>query len=321
MSRDLPPPARPGEVLLLDGGLATELETRGADLSDALWSARLLLDDPARIRAAHRAYLEAGADVLITASYQASARGFAARGLDAAASAALLRRSVALAREARAAFLATPDGAARRRPLVAASVGPYGAVLADGSEYRGDYGLGAAELAAFHRPRLEVLAAAGADWLALETIPCLAEAAVLVALLEALPADAPPAWLSFACRDGARLASGEPFAEAAALAAGSPRVFAFGVNCCPPAAVAPLLARAGAISPKPLLAYPNRGDTWDPEARRWVGGSGARGAELAEMAPRWVAAGARLVGGCCRVGPPEIAAIAAARPFEAGLPV
>ena len=192
--------AYPGCVVL-DGGLATELERRGADLRDPLWSARVLVEDPALIVEVHRAYVTAGADVITGASYQASFEGLAARGLDREAASRLLARSVELAREA------VDD----RRVLVAASVGPYGAVLANGAEYTGDYGLGAASTARaalrdFHLPRAEVLAAAGPDLLAIETIPSVVEAEALVEVLDAL-ADV-PAWVSFSCRDGDHLSDG-----------------------------------------------------------------------------------------------------------------
>lgn len=294
-------------VAIIDGALATELERRGADLRDALWSARLLLDAPDLIRSVHLDYLRAGADVLITASYQASYAGFARRGLDAAAVDDLFRLSVALATDARDRFWAEPaNRAGRVRPLVAASIGPYGAYLADGSEYRGDYGLSVAELMAWHRPRMAVLAAAGADLFALETIPCLAEVEALAALLAEFPHM--PAWLACSCRDGATLSSSEPIAEAARIAEETAQIVAVGVNCTAPRYVEELLAAARRGTTKPLLCYPNSGEAWDAMARCWVEGSGVT--DFAEPARRWVAAGARLVGGCCRTTPEDIAVIA-----------
>ena len=132
-------------VLIGDGGLATELEARGHDLSDDLWSARLLAEAPAEIVAVHEAFYRAGAHIATTASYQASFEGFGRRGIDRADAARLMRRSVELAKSARD-TLATPA-------WVAASVGPYGAMLAHGEEYTGRYGLSVAELTAWHRPR------------------------------------------------------------------------------------------------------------------------------------------------------------------------
>jgi homocysteine S-methyltransferase len=284
-------------VLISDGGLATELEARGHDLSDALWSARLLVDAPAEITAAHVAFFRAGAMVATTASYQASFGGFAAAGIGRADARRLLRRSVELAKAARAEV-----GEAGR--WVAASIGPYGAALADGSEYRGRYGLTVAELADWHRPRLELLADAGADLLALETLPDADEAEALVGLVHGLGV---PAWLSFTI-DGAHTRAGQPLADAFAIAAGVPEIVAVGVNCCAPADVLPAIEVARRVTNKPVIVYPNSGERWDPHRRTWVG----RAAFSAELVPQWVAAGARIIGGCCRVGPVAIAELAAA---------
>lgn len=283
----------PGGSVLLDGGLATELEARGHDLSDSLWSARLLADAPQDIVAVHAAYFRAGAAIATTASYQASFEGFAARGFDRGETAGLLRRSVALARAAR-------DGTGADGLLVAASVGPYGAALADGSEYRGRYGLSVAALARWHRPRLEVLAAAGADVLACETVPDVDEARALVELVRAVGV---PAWLSYTI-DGDRTRAGQPLAEAFAVAAGVDEIVALGVNCCAPADVLPAIAHAAPVG-KPVIVYPNSGERWDALRRKWIGPARFG----ADLAAQWIAAGARIVGGCCRVGPADIAAI------------
>jgi homocysteine S-methyltransferase len=282
--------------LVLDGGMATELERGGADLRDELWSARLLKDDPAAIAAVHDAYFSAGADVAITASYQASFEGFDARGVGPAETAMLLRRSVELARES--AELAGPGH------LVAASVGPYGAVLADGSEYAGDYGLSSGAIAMFHRPRLEVLLDARPDLLAIETIPSIVEAEALITVLDEFP-DA-YAWISFSCRDGHHLSDGTPFADAAAMVSSSDRVVAVGVNCTPPAFIGELLRAADVETP--LLAYPNVGSTWDAAARSWTL-EGPR-PDLGERALTWRDAGATIIGGCCGSSPGDISAIA-----------
>jgi homocysteine S-methyltransferase len=286
-------------LVVLDGGLATTLEARGHDLSDDLWSARLLLDEPGEIEAVHRAFFAAGAVVATTASYQASFDGFAARGLSRAESEGLLRRSVRLAQAARDEVAA--DGTRR---WVAASVGPYGATLADGSEYRGRYGLTVAELIAWHRPRLEVLAEAGPDLLALETLPDADEAAALTAAIAGLGI---PAWLSYTIA-GDRTRAGQPLAEAFAIAADVPEVVAVGVNCCTLADVEPAIAIAREVTGKPVIVYPNNGQEWDARRRAWVGE-----AQLSAGLPaRWAAAGARMIGGCCRVLPGDIAAMKAA---------
>lgn len=283
--------------LVLDGGMATELERGGADLRDELWSARLLKDDPTAILRVHEAFFDAGADVAISASYQASFSGFADRGIEAEEAASLMRRSVTLAREAAAA------GGSDR--LVAASVGPFGATLADGSEYRGDYGLSAGALAMFHRPRFETLLEAEPDLLAIETIPSIVEAEALVSLLEDHPEAR--AWISFSCRDGACISDGTPFADAVALAASSDRVLAVGVNCTPPGFIPSLVEDAQVT--KPLLVYPNVGSTWDAASRSWIL-EGER-PDPGASAVTWRAAGATIVGGCCGTTPDDIRAIAA----------
>ncbi len=301
----------PGDgPVVLDGGLATELERRGHDLRDDLWSARLLRDDPAALRDTHLAFFRAGAQVAITASYQASFEGFATAGLSRAESAVLMRTSVTLAREAAetadAEDVRAGRGAVRR--VVAASVGPFGAVRADGSEYSGDYGVTDGFLRDFHGPRMEVLAAAGADLLALETIPSEQEAAVLLGLLDEMP-QATVAWLSLTCADGTSMRSGEDVSRVAALTRGSDTVVAVGVNCTAPEHVGRLVESIVAASGKPGVAYPNSGESWDAVTRTW-GGDGA-GVDPAAAAD-WVARGAGLVGGCCRVGSEDIARLAAA---------
>ncbi|TVL92785.1 homocysteine S-methyltransferase [Streptomyces sp. SAJ15] len=282
--------------LVLDGGLSNQLEAQGCDLSDALWSARLLADEPEQIETAHAAYVRAGARVLITSSYQATFEGFARRGLDRRAAAGLLRRSVELARRAAA--------GADREVWVAASVGPYGAMLADGSEYRGRYGLSVAELERFHRPRIETLAASGPDVLALETVPDVDEAE---ALLRAVAGCGVPVWLSYSIT-GETTRAGQPLAEAFALAAGDDQVIAVGVNCCDPGDADRAVAIASRTTGKPVVVYPNSGEEWDATARRWCG----RATFGTQRVAAWRAAGARLIGGCCRVGPDRIAELAAA---------
>jgi homocysteine S-methyltransferase len=292
--------------LVLDGGLATELERRGHDLTTALWSARLLREDPAAIVAVHTAYAEAGAQVVTTASYQATFEGFARAGIGPRVTERLLERSVALARQG------APDD------WVAGSIGPFGALLADGSEYTGDYadpawtgraegGLTVGELRLFHRPRMEVLAESGVDVLACETVPAAAEAGALVAEAVSLGM---PMWLSLTTvvdEDGVvRTRRGEPAAEVFAMVAGVDEVIAVGVNCTDPAGVLPAV-EAAASSGKPVVVYPNSGERWDATGRRWTGEPMA----MDEVA-RWVAAGARLIGGCCRIGPDGIREIAAA---------
>lgn len=290
-------------VLILDGGLATELEARGCDLSDELWSARLLLDDPDLIRQVHYDYLAAGADCIISASYQATIPGLMRRGLREAEAAALLTRSVELAQQARDDFWAEPaNRAGRLRPLVAASVGPYGAALADGSEYRGDYDLSEDELAAWHRPRWRVLAQSGADLLACETIPSYREALALRRLIEETPQT--PVWVSFSARDGDHISDGTPLTVCVAVVEGVEQVVAVGVNCTAPRYIPSLIEAARAATTKPLVVYPNSGERYDATGRGWVGESDP--AEFGTYSREWRKLGAALIGGCCRTKPAHI---------------
>lgn len=303
--------------LVLDGGLATELERAGFDLAHPLWSARLLRERPEAIAAVHRAYLDAGADCITTASYQATVEGFRREGATTAEAEAFLRRSVSLAVAVRDAFWAEAGREpGRARPLVAASIGPYGAYLANGSEYTGEYDRDEAGLVAFHRDRMQLLVDAGPDLLACETIPSAVEARALARLLAERPGAR--AWVSFSCRDGSRLCDGTSFADSVRAVAELPQVMAVGVNCTAPSHVEDLLRAAAAVTAKPLVAYPNSGETYDAAAKAWRGlvdpaDWGARGRA-------WRAAGARLVGGCCRTGPDHIRALRATLPTWAARP-
>jgi homocysteine S-methyltransferase len=294
-------------IVILDGALATELERRGADLRDSLWSAKILLEAPELIRAVHMDYFLAGADCAITASYQATVDGFAGRGLSEAEALGLIQRSVQLAVEARDAFWAdSAHRVGRPRPFVAASVGPYGAFLADGSEYRGDYGLSEAALIDFHRPRLAALVAAGADMIACETIPCLIEARALVRLLAEFPGVS--AWMSFSAQDEERICHGERLADCAAFLDDYPQVAAIGVNCTAPAFISGLIRAARRATSKPILAYPNSGEIYDGASHSWHGET-SRDA-FGAQAQQWYVAGAQIIGGCCRTTPAHIRTLA-----------
>lgn len=290
------------ELTILDGGLATELERRGHDVSGKLWSAGVLRTDPAAIEQLHYDYFAAGARCAISASYQASYEGFAAAGLGADETTALLTRSVELARAARTRYRRDhPD--ACRALYVAASIGPYGAISHDGAEYRGDYGLTVAQLVQFHARRFAVLAAADADFLACETIPLLDEARALAALLADHPGTA--AWMSFTSPDGVHTSHGEPLIECARLLDRVPSVIAVGVNCVRPEIVGEAVRSLKAGTAKPIVVYPNSGEHWDGTTRDWHGSADHQ--SLATLAPKWIHDGVRLVGGCCRIGPREIA--------------
>jgi homocysteine S-methyltransferase len=290
-------------VMVLDGALATELEGRGADLNDPLWSAKCLLEQPELIREVHLDYFRAGADVATAATYQASFEAFARRGIARTQAADLMRDAVSLAIAARDTMCATAQGGADGiRPLVAASIGPYGAMLADGSEYRGQYEVDDDALADFHRPRLQVLAGAGADLLAIETIPCLREARVLAGLLREHPGLC--AWISFSCRDGERNCEGENIGDCVAELRRYPQVVAVGVNCTPPQYMTSLLRQMRDRTDRPLLVYPNSGECYEVSSRQWKGDR--CGLDFGAQARRWHAEGARLIGGCCRTVPGDI---------------
>ncbi len=293
-----------GQPITLDGGLATELEAHGYDIGTRLWSAALLQSNPTAIIAAHRAFLEAGADVIITASYQASVEGFASLGLAVADAEALIESSVALACMARQQFLDAHPGTTRM-PLVAAGIGPYGAALHDGSEYTGEYTVSDAELRRFHERRLDLLDRSDADLLACETIPNLREADVLRNLLKQARL---PAWVSFCCRDERHLSDGTPLRDVCALFADHPTVLALGINCTKPEFVTSLIAEIRAAAPdKAVVVYPNSGEAYDVATNTWSGDASL--AACAESAREWRDAGATLIGGCCRISPQQIEAV------------
>ncbi|MGQ0648091.1 MAG: homocysteine S-methyltransferase [Gemmatimonadaceae bacterium] len=287
---------------VIDGGMATDLAARGFDVSGDLWSAQLLVDAPEAIELVHDDYFEAGADVAITASYQASYEGFAERGLSSEETTQLLHRSVTLARAARERFRIRHPGADTSL-LVAASVGPFGATRHDGSEYRGDYGLTEDELVTFHRKRFEALVAASPDLLACETIPSLLEARALLRLLRAHPIMR--AWFSFTCRDERHAAAGDELAACARLLDPEPQVAAIGANCVAPQLVESIVREFGAMSGKPVVVYPNSGERWNAATRRWEG----TGVHFPSFVPSWLAAGASWIGGCCRTTPRDIRAV------------
>jgi len=287
------------QVHVLDGGMATELEKLGCDLSGPLWSAHVLREQPEKIAAVHESYLAAGADCILTASYQVSAEAYAEIGLTAEDAAESLRASVRLAEEARSRL----DSA--RRALIAASLGPYGAALHNGAEYHGNYDISFDELIAFHTRRIGVLAETNADLVAFETVPSLEEAKAIVAALAPFPEIA--AWVSFTCKDESRVAHGEAISACAALLDAVPQIVALGINCTPPSFVAALIRRIKSATAKPVVVYPNSGESWDAEHRCWTGSSDP--ADFGRLAQQWREAGAQIIGGCCRTGPEHVRAI------------
>ncbi len=297
------------EVLLLDGGLATRLETLGHALHPQLWSAGVLQTAPGAISRVHRDYLNSGARCIVTASYQASIEGFTAAGFAPDRARGLLKRSVSLALSARDQFIETcGKNDDQFEPLVAASIGPYGAYLADGSEYSGDYGVSRARLRDFHASRMDLLLEAGPDLLAIETMPSALEVEVLLELLEEHPGV--EAWLSLSCRDGTSLCDGTLLDDVARMAAVSPAVAAIGANCVAPRLTAAIVACLQRATSKPLVVYPNSGERYDALHRCWHGARNP--ADFAELALNWRAAGVKLIGGCCRTEPAHIRAMAQA---------
>lgn len=289
-------------VIVLDGGLGTHLEARGNDVTGALWSAQVLSDRPGEVLAAHADFLRAGARVITTASYEVTYEGLAATGGTDDEADALLRRSVEVARQA-------VDAARRSEPAiprwVAASVGPYGAGPGRGTEYDGAYGLSAAELAAWHRRRIQVLAATDADVLIAETVPSILE---VEALAEDLADAALPALLSVTVAGG-RLRDGTGLSEVTRVLDGVANVGAIGVNCCRAEDAVSAARILAEHTDRPLMAYPNSGERWNHITRAW---EPRESGELTPVGavPALLDAGVRLVGGCCRVGPREIAAMA-----------
>lgn len=297
-------------LIVVDGALGTELERKGCDLNDALWSSKVLLDHPEVIREIHWSYLQAGADCITTSSYQSSIQGFMAHGFDRAGAYALIRKSSELAVAARDEYwngLSASERAQRCKPLVVASLGPYGAYLADGSEFRGDYALDEAVLFDFYRPRIQALLEGGADLLGCETLPSADEALIVLKLLEAEFPEA-RAWFSFSAKDRAHISNGESIETVVQKIAPHQAVLAIGINCTPPQYIEDLVIRIAKNTDKLIIVYPNSGETYDAEDKTWHNHS--THGEFAAQAHRWYERGARLIGGCCRTSPREIQDVA-----------
>ena len=291
------------DIRVLDGGMASELKYLGANINGPLWSAHVLEDAPEKIIAVHRAYVEAGADCIETASYQVSRMGYAEVGLALDRADAALLRSVELARKAAAEF---PD----RRILIAISLGPYGAALHNGAEYHGNYACSHADLVAFHAARIEVLSGIrGQEVLAFETLPSLEEAQAIGEALAPYPNLA--AWFSFTCKDEKHVAHGELLRDCASAVAHFPQTIAIGINCTHPSLIVPLIGElraAHAVLTKPIVVYPNSGEDWDAQGRCWTGQNDPEA--YGALAMKWFAAGAQIVGGCCRTRPAHIRLVA-----------
>ncbi len=266
----------------------------------------MLIENPDAIAAVHKDYLEAGADCIITASYQATYEGFMARGIGRNEAGNLLTSSITIAKDARDSFWNEYTGDNRQKPLVAASVGPYGAYLADGSEYSGNYGITEEELLDFHRERLATLIAAKPDILACETLPCLLEAKALLRLITQYPEVY--CWISFSARDNKHTSNGELIEECAAYLDAFEQVAAVGINCTAPQDIDLLIEKIKSRTEKPIIVYPNGGGQYNPVDKLWPAP-----ADLAygERSRRWYNKGAKIIGGCCKTTPDDIRKIAA----------
>lgn len=290
-------------TVILDGGLGTELERRGHQNLGRLWSTSLVASNPAVVREVHRDYLAAGADVIATATFQAALPTLLECGYDRESAVDLLREAVRLAVRERDDFVRQAGG--RRTRLVAASIGPFGAHLADGSEYTGRYTLNANEIADFQRERWQILADAGADLIACETMPTAADVQAVVRLLRETPQRW--AWISLVCRDASHLADGTPLPLVFEHLNDVPNLAAVGINCIPPRLAPAAIETLRSLTSLPIAVYPNASNAWDMEARQPLDQLGA--AEFAGAARVWKSAGAQIIGGCCRTTPEHIAAI------------
>ncbi|KAJ4901121.1 Homocysteine S-methyltransferase 1 [Raphanus sativus] len=302
-----------GGCAVVDGGFATQLEIHGAAINDPLWSALSLIKDPELIKRVHMEYLEAGSDIVVTSSYQATIPGFLSRGLSMEESESLLQKSVKLAVEARDRFwdkVSKTSGHSYNRALVAASIGSYGAYLADGSEYSGSYGedVSLDKLKDFHRRRIQVLVEASPDLLAFETIPNKLEAQACVEVLEEGNVQI-PAWICFTSVDGENAPSGESFEECLETLNKSNNICAVGINCAPPQFMDDLILKFSKLTKKAIVVYPNSGEVWDGKAKKWLPSQCFGDAEFEMFAPKWRELGAKLIGGCCRTTPSTIRAI------------
>lgn len=296
-----------GGCAVIDGGFATQLERHGASINDPLWSALCLIKDPHLIKQVHLEYLEAGANILVTSSYQATLPGFLSKGLTIEEGESLLARSVKLAVEARDSFWNLAErnpGHEYRKALVAASIGNYGAYLADGSEYSGCYGpdVSLEKLKDFHRRRLQILVEAGPDMLAFETIPNKLEAQACVELLEEENVQI-PSWICFTTVDGENTPSGESFKDCLEVINKSNKVGAVGINCAPPHFIESLICKFKQLTKKAIVVYPNSGEVWDGRAKKWLPSKCFDDHDFGLHARRWRDLGAKIIGGCCRTTP------------------
>lgn len=291
------------KIVIADGATGTELERKGYDIKDSLWSAKFLMDNPQVICEVHRDYLDAGSDCITTLSYQATFEGFMKKGLSEDEAKKIIESSVKLAIDTRDEFWNNLDNKDNRaKPLVAASIGPYGAFLADGSEFTGNYGLNEDELVSFHQKRMKTIIDANPDILACETVPCLMEAKAYVKLLEQFPNT--QAWISFSAKDGKHINSGESIKECAKYLDAQKQIAAIGINCTAPQYIESLIQEIKEVSTKPIIVYPNGGAVYDGLTKTWS--TQANNSTYGKMAQMWYEKGASIIGGCCQTTPSDI---------------
>lgn len=288
--------------LLIDGAMSTALEQLGADTNNSLWTASVLANQPALVKKVHQEYFKAGARLAITDTYQANVPAFIRNGYSKQEAHSLIQRAVALAKETRDEYQQETG----IYNYVAGALGPYGAYLANGSEYTGDYHLSTIEYQQFHRPRLTDILTVGVDVIAIETQPRLDEVLAELNLVKELAPDT-LCYVSFSLKDSTCLPDGTPLAVAARTVAKYPNVFAVGVNCIPLEEVTAAIETIHQATDKPVIAYPNSSATYDPTTKTWSYPHGRR--DLVDYLPQWLAAGLTIVGGCCTTTPQDIAAL------------
>ncbi len=286
--------------LILDGGLSNVLESFGCDLNQELWSAKMLIDQPELIKRAHLAYLEAGAQCITSSSYQATLSGFERIGLNRSDATKMMIKSIELADEARSVFIKKNNQS--ESIFLAASIGPYGAFLADGSEYRGDYRISDNELRQFHAEKIRILESTNVDFLAFETIPSLQEIQILSELISQSKKQC---WISFSCRDSEFLNDGSKIIDALKICSSTNNLFALGVNCTAPKYISSIIKKIRPlVQDKKIIIYPNSGEIYLPESKSWKGISDPD--IFQKMASEWLDLGVDIIGGCCRIGPDHI---------------
>ena len=292
------------KYMIIDGALASELQRRGCDLNDSLWSAKVLIEQPELIQQVHYDYFVAGADCAITASYQATPMGFAPKGIELEESIKLIKTSVKLAQQAKMQYL--NDIKQDKALLIAGSVGPYGAYLANGSEYTGDYQLSESEFIAFHKDRVTALIDAGVDILACETMPSFLEIKALVKLIQQFPMV--NCWFSLTLKDQQHISDGTPLTEVIEYLNGIEQIVSVGINCIALEKVTPALEVLSKLTSKPLIVYPNSGEQYDPTTKQWHKNH-HHNCTFANQLDTWIKLGAKLIGGCCQTTPEDIVEI------------